>query len=827
MKVSLNWIKEYTKVDLPIDQLLDKIGSQLGAIEDVINLGEKYQGILIVKVVSCEDHPNADKLHVCMVDDGGAAEGVTRENGLVKVVCGANNVAAGQTVIWLPPGTAVPETFGKDTFILEAKELRGIVSNGMIASARELDFGDDHEGIIVVDEEFKPGTTLAEAYDLNDYIIDIENKMFTHRPDCFGILGVAREIAGIQNIQFNSPGWYLKEKLELKPTQLKLPLIVKNETPDLVPRFMAIALSGINIAPSSLRIKTCLARVGIKPINNIVDITNLMMLLTGQPLHAYDYDKVKALSNDKEAEIIVRLAKKGEKITLLGGKIIEPREDAILIATSQQPIGIGGVMGGADTEVDENTKNIILEVANFNMYSIRKTAMQNGLFTDAVTRFSKGQSPLQNPVVFAEAIDMILKTGATVASEIIDDNHSNTKQPVNISAQFINERLGLKLSVEETTKTLQNVEFKVETGQEITVTPAFWRTDIEIPEDVVEEVGRLIGFDKIPLELPKRTLEPVEVNQILQLKKQVRRHLQAAGANELLTYSFVHGSLLEKVGQNRELAYQLSNALSPDLQYYRLSILPSILEKVHPNIKAGYSQFALFEMGKSHVKGWLNDENVPNEEELLALVFAVDQKAAANYKGAPYYQAVAYLNYLLAKLNVNFELKILDDNSDSLKHAASPFATARSALIIEKESGEAFGVIGEFKNSVKKSLKLPQFITGFELSINKLISGKSFNYQPLSKYPKVEQDISLKVSNSITYKQVEQLILNQLSRITENIDFKVDPLDIYQPDEAEFKHFAFRITVTSYNETLKSKDVNQVLDKIAEVAKTELQAIRL
>jgi phenylalanyl-tRNA synthetase beta chain len=838
MKISLNWVKEYTKVDLPLDQLLDKIGSQLGAVEEVVDLGVKYKGLVVARVVSVDPHINADKLHVCLIDDGRAVQTVERfpddsepaiTRGLVQVVCGANNIKEGQLVIWIPPGSAVPETSQTaKEIVIDTKEVRGIVSNGMIASARELDFGDDHEGIVVVDEDIKPGTTLCEAFGLDDYIIDIENKMFTHRPDCFGILGVAREIAGIQGIQFKSPDWYLKEGIgdwEVG-TGEKLPLVVKNEAPDLVPRFMAVALDNIQIKQSSLKVKTALARVGVKPINNIVDITNLLMVLTGQPMHAFDYDKVKALSGGESAEIIVRKAKKDEKITLLGGKIIEPREDAILITTPKQIIAIGGVMGGADTEVDNNSKNIILEVANFDMYSIRKTAMAHGLFTDAFTRFSKGQSPLQNDKVLAEAVKMVLQTGGQVASKVSDDNHANLMEPVKITAEFVNERLGLKLTAEEIAKTLQNVEFKVELqtpNSELQITPPFWRTDIVIPEDVVEEVGRLIGFDKISLELPTRDLTPVNSNPELDLNRQIRSILSAGGANELLTYSFVHGNLIDKCGQNRELAYQLNNALSPDLQYYRLSLIPSLLEKVHPNIKAGHDQFALFEIGKAHIKDQMSEENVPQEISRLGFVVA-----AKKGEGVAYYQALKYLEYLLGKLNVSFDLVEISEKADSLKHTAAPFAANRAALVAIKGTDEIFGVIGEFKSAVKKGLKLPEFCAGFEIDLFGLDNRVRFDYQPLSKYPKVEQDISLKVPVNVNFGQLEQLLNSQLSQLVgENMAFEVIPLDIYQPESVDFKHFTFRVSVVSYSKTLQSQEVNHLLDKVADAAGKEFKAVRL
>ena len=425
MKVSLNWIKQYTDLDLGLEALVEKIGSQLGAVEQVTDLGKVYQGIVVARVVEVKDHPDADRLHVCRIDDGSRVQGVERDSdGYIQVVCGAPNVHDNMLVAWLPPGTTVPETVGKDPLVLEIREIRGHKSHGMLASPKELLLGDNHEGLLEVTVEAKPGDSFADVLKLNDQIIELENKMFTHRPDCFGQLGIARELAGILGHQFVSPPWYKTPLADpVAVSDQKLPLVIRNELRELVPRFVAVVLSDVTIKPLPIELQTYLMRVGVRPVNNVVDLTNYMMLLTGQPMHAYDYDKVKALSGN-EATLVVRYPKPGEKLTLLGNKVIEPRSEAIIIATDNQAIGLGGVMGGAETEVDEQTKNVLLECATFDMYSIRRTAMASGLFTDAVTRYTKGQSPLQNDRVVAETIRLLgEQAGAKQASQLIDDNH--------------------------------------------------------------------------------------------------------------------------------------------------------------------------------------------------------------------------------------------------------------------------------------------------------------------------------------------------------------------------------------------------------------------
>jgi phenylalanyl-tRNA synthetase beta chain len=850
MKISVNSIrglnKQYGCADdiAPngVDELATKIGAQLGAIEEISSVGAKYEGVIIAKVVSCEQHPNADRLHVCKIDDGGKAQNVARdENGHVQVVCGAPNVREGLTVVWLPPGSTVPDSVGKDPFVLEARELRGVVSNGMLASPRELALGDSHEGILEIDGDVSPGTDFAEQFGLkDDFVLDIENKMFTHRPDCFGFLGVSRELAGIQHMPFKSPEWYRMDA-EIPAVEAEiLPFEFRNELPELVPRFTAIVLRDVEVKPSPTWLVVELAKVGLRSINNIVDYTNFFMLLTGQPLHAYDYDKVKSQDGGDKATIVVRHPRDGEKITLLNGKEIEPRSEAIMIATESELIGIGGVMGGADTEVDGTTENIIIEVANFDMYSIRRTSMAHGLFTDAVTRFNKGQSPLQNRAVLAKIVDEIRQfAGGKVASELIDDIHfpeevrqrGSVHPPVTVSVPFINERLGLRLSAEEMRNLLSNVEFDVQVeGDNLTVKAPFWRTDIEIPEDVVEEVGRLYGFDHLPLELPTRPMAPAAKNFSIELKQRLRDTLSQAGANEILAYSFVHGNLLQKVEQDVSHAFQLSNALSPDLQYYRLSLIPSLLERVHANIKAGYGELALFEIGKAHSKDELDEEGLPKEFERLALVFAAEDKVATiQYQGAAYYQALRYLKHLSGTADYRcLPLHEVDLAAHELTHQmAQPFEPNRSAVIHDGQ--RVVGVIGEYRLAVRKALKLPEYSAGFEVFASALASAPNIAYKPLSRYPSVEQDICLKVSATTTYEQVHGLVRSSINEHTsDDMTYSLGPIDIYQrQDDSNHKQVTLRLAIASYTKTLRDGEVNAILDKVAAVAAEKLQAERV
>ena len=361
MKVSLNLVKKYTQINMPVSDLIDVIGSKLGAVEEVINLGQIYNGAIVVKVIECDRHMDADKLSVCKVDDNNVTEGIPRdEKGLIQVVCGAPNVKKDMFAVWLRPGSVIPSTSGKDQVILEAKDLRGVMSQGMLASSKELGLNDDHHGLLEIDKPANAGQKFSELYELDDIIIDIENKMLTHRPDCFGILGIAREIAGITGLNFRSPDWYLGERSEIIDFQSNDLIRVENNIPDLVPEFLAQVINDIEIKPSDILTQSYLSRLGIRPINNIVDQTNYIMLLTAQPLHAYDYDKLKALQPQADIpKIVVRRPNPDEQVELLNGKKITPAKDTILIATDNMAIGLGGVMGGSSTEIDHTTKNIV------------------------------------------------------------------------------------------------------------------------------------------------------------------------------------------------------------------------------------------------------------------------------------------------------------------------------------------------------------------------------------------------------------------------------------------------------------------------------------
>lgn len=837
MRVSLNTVKQYIDVDLPpVGELVSRINQQLGGVEDVIDLGARYSGATVVKVVECAKHPNADKLSVCKIDAG--------RTDLIDVVCGANNVKSGMWAVWLPPESTVPATFDDDRpFVLGSRELRGVISHGMLASARELALGDDHDGIVEIkdndlqqDMHLQAGVSFAKLFGLDDTVIEIENKMFTHRPDLFGQLGVAREISAIlkgasdqslsdEDTRFINPEWYWRMP-EFELVDGGLELEVFNDTPQGSPRFMAVAIKGVTVGASPLWLRCELIRWGSKPINNIVDLTNYIMLLTAQPTHAYDYDKLRG------HKLGVRMAHDGEQLTLLNGKRYELTPDDIVIADGDGAVGLAGIMGGGNSEVTDSTTRIVLEVANFNMYTVRKSSMRYGLFTDALTRFNKGQSALQCDRVIGRLLDLM---PGDQASQVFDlPARPDELKDVSVHGEvlvdddFINQRLGTDLSINQISSLLRRVNMAVYPSEPaedmLRVSAPFWRTDIELPEDLVEEAGRLYGFDKLTRQLPMRSTSPPKSNSLIKAKQTIRSSLSRAGANEVLTYSFINGQVIEKSNQDPDQAFKLSNALSPDLQYYRLSITPSLLDKVHSNIKAGHDEFALFEVGKTHNLHDVNDEGLPYQSDRTALVYA----SRDNNGGSAYYTAKRMVKYLYEDnyLDQQLTFKKLEDfdfaGYNSLRQMCAPFDDQRSAMICLRN--EFVGVVGEYKLSVVKSFKLPIRTSGFELFVSPFTAERSPIYLPLSRFPSSRQDVSLQINNKVSHGDLEHIVKQTVAEKASSLTVLVQTLSIYQAEGSDRKTVTFRILANNPQATLTDSVVSQLVSDIAQACQQALGA---
>ncbi|MCL1929847.1 phenylalanine--tRNA ligase subunit beta [Candidatus Saccharibacteria bacterium] len=841
MIISLNWLKKYVDIDVATDELVALIGARLVEVEAAIDLAPKYKDATIVKVEEHHKIDGSDHLNLCQVDVG--------KKELVQVVCGANNVKTGMLAVWLPPKSVVPETYGTDDeFMLDSRKLMGQMSNGMLASMRELGLGDEHDGIVEIAPDFaKPGDSFAEKFGLNDTLLDIDPKSLTHRPDCFGVIGFAREVAGILGQQFDEPKILASKLKALNAGNLSVEICDTK----LCPRYSAAVVDMKEMPKSSgflTQDDVILCKAGMRPISHIVDVTNRLMLDTGQPLHAFDYDKFVKVGGVKNPKIIVRAAQPGEKLGLLDGKEIIMCEGDIVITSNNVPVALAGAMGGANTEIDKTTRRIIIESASFNLYNLRGTQFRHGIFSEAITRFTKGQPAGLTAPVLSEAVAM---TGGRVL-DVVDAYPKPVKiKPITVTVEQINAALGTNYIFDDMITTLENVGFKVninntaipiirklnaifdeeerkrgeiphdhsiQSGVDtLTVVVPWWRTDIHIPEDIIEEVGRLNGYDNIPLKLPTRGYTMVEADELGDLKSKIRQILSSAGANEILTYSFVSERLLNQVGQDPKNSYKIINSISPELQYVRQQILPNLFEKAKENIKDGYEKFALFEMNQVFWKNaGLTNEKVPIQYDNLGVVI-IDTKDRGNY-----YTAKNYVTQLAASLGVDVKFVPRKKSFEvetyfELKRAADLFI-----------GDDYVGNVAEIKNSIADKFKLPHDTAAIEMGVDLILTAvkKSVSeekFDKKSQFPEVNRDLTFQVKSSLEYAKLEDLIRENLG--TQKLWFQINPVSIYQGDDKSTKNISFKLTFASYDKTLNGDEINQIISQITKRAQAQLKAV--
>ncbi len=817
MKISLNWIKDYTPIILTPADLMERVSVSLTEVSSIEMFGEQFKGVTVAEVVGVEAHPTSKDLLVLKVNTG------TNE---VQVVVQNCDVKAGDKVAYFKPGLTFTSGDGSKEMKIEKRKIKGVESEGFIPSGREIGLNYDHTTVYKLSSDAKIGEEVAVVLDLYDEILEIKNKSLTHRPDTFSVVGMAREIAAIQKTKFTPPTWLVKPET-IKPTSVskKLKLRVDNKAEALCRRYMAVVIDNVKVKPSPLGMQIRLSKLGIRPINNIVDISNYLMLEAGQPNHAFDYDKViaKDPSFKDEAVITIRLAEAGEKITTIDGQTKELYPDTIVIADSKNPIGIAGVMGGKDTEISDETKRVIFQVENLDMYSIRRTSMKLGLFTDAVTRFSKGIDPnLCEPVLY-RGLQLIAElAGGEIVSAIIDDySDPLTSHVLDVNTNEIRQNLGVDISDEEIVDILERlgIEVREEVNDLLVLTIPTFRHDLQIPEDIYEEVARIYGYDKVVPTLPARTITPTPANRSRDRRLKIKQTLKEYGGNELYTYSFVGKNLYEGLGLSVANCYKLKNPISPDLGYMRPLIVPSLLEKVPQNVRIK-PDLAFFEIDLVDPceKNKLKKGELPLEFWHLGLVHSMS-----------YYDAKLYLDSLLAVLGVkDYSLLSLEKHTPAdipawVKFSEGLYNPGRYALIsVDKK---IVGVIGQIGHNGVESLELPHEISAFELNLSELepFISEMHDYREPSKFPAVTHDLCFIVNSDVLYQSLYDAVKSsdKEGSIVRNIVCK----DIYQdPKKPEERKITLSITMQSNEKTLSDKDIDQVRNAIVKSAKEDVGA---
>jgi len=779
MKISLSWLKEFVDIKLTPRELADLISAKLTEVENIVNQAKKYEGIIAVKIELLEKHPNSDHLWLVTVFDG-----VEKR----RVVCGARNLAVGQLVPLITPGSKVPKTGD----IIKESVIRGEKSAGMLASPRELEISDDHSGILILDPSVKPGTPISQVLDFNDVILEIENKALTHRGDCFSHLGIAREVAAITKETFKNPDY------KLTPYQNSDNINIEIENSTDCPRYLAAYVTKVKIQPSPAYIQNRLKSCGVRPINNIVDFTNYVMLETGQPLHAFDASKL-TFKNGNIA-LSVRRAKEGEVISTLDGYSRKLGVDNLVITNFDNPVAVAGVMGGTSSEISDTTTEVLIEAANFNHYAIRKSSRVMGLRTEASIRYEKNLDPNLAEQGMATVLQLIKETaGCEEAS--VTDKYPNPAKPVTISTSvnYINDRLGIEVAQNKilgilkslglTTSLVKNNELKV-------VSPTF-RRDITIAEDIIEEVARIYGYEKITSSLPQKSLAPVGLTTSQREEEEVLQLLKELGYNEVYSYSFVGEALYQKAKLSTGKLLEIVNPLSPELKYLRDSLVPQILEKVAFN-SHNFNHFKLFERGREIIPA-RSENKLP--EELSKVTTAVYFKDGSDLETL-YRQVKGDLEVVLEKFNIGSVEWVEEDR----KHYWSALA---QILVTDC----VLGSLSVVSDTVLNNFGIKGQVILWEIDLTALIklsSGKFVTIKEIPGYPPIIEDISfyLKPETKVikTIKEIQEI-----SELIEEITVK----DIYK--DKDKKSVTIQIIYQDLKRALSDKDVAPIRGRIVKL----------
>ena len=795
MLVSYNWLKQYTNVEDNANALAEKITRGGIEVEGVEYLAEEISGVVVGYVVSKEKHPDAEKLNVCQVNVG------EEEN--LQIVCGAPNVDAGQFVIVAKVGAKLPG------IKIKKAKLRGVESQGMICSLAELGLSKSvvpknyQEGIYVFETEQELGSDVVEVLGLNDYILDLS--ITPNRADALSMRGLTYELGALYNNKVDFKDVEKEENYE----ETSLQVSIESES---CRNYVGQVVKNVEVKSSPLWLQTRLMNSGIRPINNIVDITNYVLLEFGQPMHAFDKDLV----GDK---IVVRDAKEGEVLETLDGEERKLQTTDLVITDGSRAIALGGVMGGKNTEVSEKTKNIILESAYFNPTSVRRTSAAHGLRSDSSARFEKGIDPNMQKAALARAVELILELcpNAVVESSVGIVNKEEEKI-VEITTTYINNYLGITLSTEEIVDILEGLSFTVEvTGENLVVKVPTRRPDISIKQDLVEEVIRIYGYDNLASTLPKfskTTKGGLTYSQ--RMVRDLRAVYASLGFNDTINYSLVSEEEATEYTLEDHHKVRLLMPMTETHSTLRQSLVPGLLNTVQYNVARKQKDLKLLEIGRVFFGS--GDDNIQPKETLYLSAALTGEESATKWL-----KESSVLDFFAAKgyLEVVFERLGLDEKVTYKKSTLEGMHPGRFAEVYL--GGKRIGFIGEVHPQVADKLGLNKTYV-FEINLDEVISESKVSpkYEEVTKYPEITRDIAMLVDVKDEY----QNIYNVVESVNSKLISKVELFDLYVGAEllAGKKSLALTITYSDKQKTLTDEEVTSVHDKVL-VALTAYGAI--
>ena len=812
MKVPYFWLREYCDPGMPADELLDLIALRTTDVEGISYVGPPSAGGFVVgKVVSVEPHPDADKLSVCEVDTG---------DGTRTIVCGAPNVAAGQTVPVALPGATMPS--GEE---LEKAKLRGVVSDGMILSEAELQIGDDADGIAVLDDGVAPGSDLAEVLPLAEPVLELE--VHSNRVDCFGVYGVAREVHAITGAPLGDSPWEGDAEASGEG-EVSDYASVTVEVPELCPRFTARVFTDVTIGPSPLWLKAKLLVAGQRPINNVVDITNYVMLLTAQPLHAFDLDQV------PDGALIVRRAEEGEKMTTLDGVERSFDSDTVLVCDRNGPSGIAGIMGGQVSEVSDSTTQVLLEVATWNGVNILRTSRKLGLRSDASNRFEKQLHP--ELAMRAQRIAsrlMVELCGARLVPGTIDvAAEIPPPHSVWLGPGKAERLLGMPIEPELCVQYLERLGFGVQSeGDGLTAEVPFHRHyDVGREVDLIEEVGRIHGYDEhLPSTLPEAIGQGGRLSREQSLRRRAEDVMRDLGFDTVVNLSLTDPGMPARLrltaGDLRREPIKVSNPLSLDHSQLRTALLGSLLDAARYNLAHGAERVALYESGRAYLREgdgaggvlgghFAGDRPPPAHEPHRIGCLAVGSLAPQSWRGgdaaADFFALKGTLEALAAQLGAELEV---EQGSEPFLHPG------RSATVLL--GGVEAGWIGELHPLVCRQWDL-EAAAGFEIGLGELAEAASLGreqYEDVTSFPAVRQDLAAVVDDDVPAAKVRDAVLGGGGELLRSAEV----FDLYRGEQVGEgrKSLALRLTFRAPDRTLTDDEVaglrEQIRSQLAEL----------
>ena len=804
MDIPLSWLKQYVPVTIPARELAHRLtmaGTEVGAVRQT-GADWDREKILVGQVLKVDPHPNADRLTLPTVDLGGES---------ATVVCGAPNVAAGQKIAFAKEGARLVSARSGKVEPLKAAKIRGVLSAGMVCSERELGLGDDHAGIVVLDDNAPVGTPLADY--LGDAVLELE--LTPNRPDCLSVLGVAHEVAAITGETVTEPDASYPE--EGGPIDESARVEIADV--DLCPRYAASLVTGVAVGLSPKWLHDALVKAGQRPINNVVDVTNYVMLEYGQPLHAFAFEKV------KEATIIVRAARPGERLTTLDGESRTLQPPMLTIADSRDAVALAGVMGGADTEVRDDTTAILLESANFDAINSRRTAAALRLGTEASYRFERGIRADLVPRALRRATQLLLQVaGGKAAKGIIDEFPGRTDPPpVKITSDRIRKVLGVELDMAEVERVLTSLGFGLADGPQDggvlwTIAP-YWRSDIAIEEDLIEEVARIVGYDNVPTTplstpIPHRSVEPLR-----QLTDRVKDLLSALGLQEVISYPLTDAASLEAVGASEETQpLEIANPVNSEARLMRTSLRASLLSTLEANRRVSREEgIRIFEVGRVYLaRPEAKDKDLPDEKEVLVGLLSGPRH------GPSWLSQSLKMDFFDAKGAVDSLLEGLHLAAEYQPDDGPVFHPGKSARILV--GGNAIGSVGEVHPRVLTHFGLDgEAVAMLEIDLEDLQAALPKSpevYRSATRFPGSERDLALNVNSTVPSAAIQRIIeRNKLVAST-------IPFDVYTGAgvPAGKRSIAYRVVFQSDRSTLTTEQVDRAQESILRQLQRELGA---